>query len=60
MLNIFPRKGCIAEVIHNCDDDDDGLVDHDDDFDNDDDRKGCIAVVIYNHDDDLPKEQRYW
>ena len=32
MLNIFPRKGCIAEVIHNCDDNDDCGVDYDDEW----------------------------
>ena len=49
MLNIFPRKGCIAEVIHNVDDDDED--------DDDGDRTNFITEVIHNHDDDLPIEE---
>ena len=65
MLNIFPRKGCIAEVIPNDDDDLDYDDEDDDDEDDDDgddeanDRKGCITEVIHNHDDDFPKEEQH-
>ena len=67
MLNIFPRKGCIAEVIHDLDDndeDDDGdkgihNVDDNDEDDDDGDRKDFITEVIHNHDNDLPIEEQY-